>query len=154
MSTAFKNVIAALTIVAFCAFLLWQRVQNTSLTNRQKLSDCTNRVLRTTFAAPKGKLFHLVLGEASESLGDEVTIDVGVKLPGEKESVFRIKRGDMQPCSWLDSQGLKGHILNWGTNDFVRGNTTNEITFRFSGDVPTNSSVWVSWVNKYRDRQK
>ena len=154
MGTASRNVIAALLIVAFCAVLLWQRVQNVSLTNRQKLSDCTNRVLRTTFAAPKGKFFHLVVGEANEALGEEILIEIEVKPAGEAASVFIVRRSETEPCNWLDSEGIKGRILNWGTNLFVRANTTNEITFRFSGDVPTNSSVWVSWVSRYGDRQQ
>lgn len=141
--------IAIAFIASYAAGYLHRMVENTSIPRNVKLTDCTNRIVSAVFPVPKGILFHLVLGGASEFSGAGV-VHVGTNKVHE----LQFNDATATPCNWLDREGYPdARILTWETElpfDLIGGSLA-KIEMSFEKMPPTNATLWMCFIQRWGD---
>jgi hypothetical protein len=142
-----------ISVIAACAAgYLYRAAQNTSVPRLVKLTNCTNQIVAAVFRAPKGMLFHLVLGGASEFSGSGV-VHVGTN----KVQEFQFDDATATRCNWLDDKGYpNARILNWNAEPRLNlaAGSSAVIKVSFEKMPPTNATLWISFVQRYGDMKK
>jgi hypothetical protein len=77
---------------------------------------------------------------------------------GQVSTEFVVDSSRAESCNWLDSDDIQGFILTWpNTNEWEHSLVPGRpyvIKCEFVGDMPTNSSLWVSCLQSGIDRWK
>jgi hypothetical protein len=141
----------------FAGFAFWKRVQNTPFAMREKLADCTNELLHAKFTAPKGELFNLVLGVPGGIGTNRFTAEIELTTNRKGTRRIMVTPADLQSCNWLEKEGCPdAYILTWSADASrlsFEAESTNTVVVRFTMMPPTNSSLWVTWIQRYQYRQ-
>jgi hypothetical protein len=168
MRTLSKWLVAAV-LVGGAAIFLNDYAGRTKVPRQIKLAECTNAVLSIHFLRPKGNHFNLVL--ATPSVGDEpmggpnrppFTFSGHIRVLAPSSADLPISSEQCERCNWLQSRGIPvGYILTWNlrTNyprfdQLLSAGGEAHLEVGFEQPPPTNTSLWLTWLQPWKDRDK
>jgi hypothetical protein len=164
--------LVAVAFIGGLGVLLNEYAGRTDVPKQLKLAECTNAAVSGHLVVPKGDHFNLVLGAPdinADSFGPTnkpppFTFSGCIRVSGSESSAveFPFSSEASQQCNWLQSEGIPvGYILTWNlpTNHarldrlLIVGERV-DFDVRFEQPPPTNTSVWLTWLQRYKDRDK
>lgn len=168
MRTISKWLVPAVLVVGAAIFLNdW--AGRTEVPRQIKLAECTNAVLSIHLLRPKGHHFNLVL--ATPSVSDETigapyrppfTFSGRIRVVAPSSADLPIISQQSERCNWLQSRGIPvGYILTWNllTNyprfdKLLLAGGQAHLDVGFEQLPPTNTSLWLTWLQRWKDRDK
>lgn len=150
--------IVATVVAAVVAVMLWHFVDVVRgvewINPPLKVADCNNQVVTFTTTLPAGHYYNIIFAiPCSEHLSSKLRIHVTVSDSTRTVADFAVASGDAEECNWLHSSDLQGYILSRNNlmRDKVHGRETYKFTIQFSEALPKDSSLWLSWLQNYKD---
>ncbi|MGH7953130.1 MAG: hypothetical protein ACREFE_14610 [Limisphaerales bacterium] len=131
-------------------WLFYGYASHVEIPQKIKITDCSNRVVRTHFKFPKGRNYHLIIATASSptnAFSGEVHITCGtldvVDFPIQPEQV-----------TWLNIMPFEFNLTGPALYQFIHPQTNYEIQMDFDQPPPPSTSLWLYWLQAYKDRDK
>ncbi len=128
--------------------------------NRRELGRVTPGHQKLRAVWPYGRCHELVLGIPGSEGSRPPAFTASIKMADEDQVVtaLAVHYTNVVHCNWLHSPDVQGFILTWpNTNDWDRllmPGRTYSILCDFEGNIPTNSTLWVSSLQTVADRAK
>lgn len=152
--------------ILFLWLLLLQR--NTTVPHSIRLADCTNSTLEFHLEVPRGNSYYLVLATPKVGMtlkppyffsGHVSITEVGVPT---NMTDFQIDSTSVQQCNWLEENGIPYSFAltgAWNTNctslgQLIRAQRNYNVIIVFSQPPPPSTSIWLHWLQAYKDRDK
>jgi len=147
-------VVGVFVAVGFVVHSFYLRAMHTPMPQQSKLIDCTGSVVTCSFNPRKGYAFSMVMAGDSRLSGE-----VRIERRGNEVVVFNIDSQRGKPCNWLQTRGIpEAWILtddlytNYpGLQQYLTTGDEHRITFAFEHPPATNASVWMTWLEAYKD---
>jgi len=147
-------VVAVILAVGFLVHSFYLRAMRTPMPRQSKLIDCTGSVVTCSFTPRKGYTFAMVMAGDSRLSGE-----VRIERRGEEVIAFNIDSQRGKPCNWLQTKGIpEAWILTGdlytnypGLQRYLTTGDEHRITFAFEHPPDTNASVWMTWLETYKD---
>ena len=165
-----KNKIIALTIgvlvLGFCGLFLLTLQRHTVIPRSIKLTDCTNSVLEFDVRIPKGNSYYLVLATpgVGMTLNSPYIFSGNVHILDKANQPIDFPIGSelAQQCNWLERDGIPYSLAITGlknTNcplldNLIHGAKDYHVKIIFNRPPPTSTSIWLHWLQAYKDKDE
>jgi hypothetical protein len=161
-------ILTVLAIGALTGFINWV-VGRVEIPKQLKLTDCTNATLKVKLTVPKGHHFQLVYAQletddknTSNTPPFQLSGHIQISPINTSVALFSFTPETSEKCNWLQLHGFqKSYILTWNppTNTLrfshlLQRETQTELKIVFDQPPPANSSLWLAWLQDYKDRDK
>jgi hypothetical protein len=135
---------------------------NTLIPHSIKLVDCTNSILKVHLKVPKGRGYNLVLGMPGSEMAEKFPYKFSgrIQIIEDKSSIIDFPIGSelIQSCNWLN--GESGFILTGFRNtncpalsQFIHPQKDYDIEIDFDQSPPPSTSIWLFWLQAYKDKE-
>lgn len=142
----------------FILWLFYACASGVRIPRIMKLADCTNSEINIYLKIPEGRNYDLVLASASDSTNTflgHIHISSGASLIAD----FPISSELAEQCNWLGSIPSLSLTGFRNTNclslsQFIHAQREYNIEIIFDRSPPPSTSVWLHWVQAYKDKDK
>ena len=126
---------------------------------QRQVLPCPSWASRAAVTIPPGSTYDLVLGVPYPASSPVVFAGlVTISRHGRIVCTFPISVENSTQCNWLDSPALAGYILTWQQSHHVKldqlldAGQSYDLSVRWSQRPPSGSSVWLTWLQRGRDK--
>jgi len=152
--TVIVLVLGVILVVGFVVHSFYLRAMHTPIPRQSKLIDCTGSVVTCSFTPRKGYAIAMVMA-GDHRLNGEVRIE----RHGAEVGAFNIDSQRGKPCNWLQTKGIPEawiltadlHTNYLGLQRYLTAGDEHRITFAFEHPPDTNASIWMTWLEEYKD---
>ena len=151
-------------VIIFVSWCLFTCANSVEIPHKTKLADCTNDITETSVKMPKGFGYYLELALPDTNRMHNLKSPVSCKFSGRIEistgtSLIADLPFDSTHSPFLSS----GYVLTGGnvqnTNSpplgrFIQAQQEYNIKFIFDAPRPVSATIWLHWLQSYRDRDK
>ncbi len=147
-----------------CLWFLWTVQRHTMIPRSIKLTDCTNSTLEFSLRLPMGRAYNFVLATPNAAMALKTPYLFAGKIrifeTTNLLADFPIGSETTQQCNWLEGNGIAYSLIltsSQNTNSpilsrLICGKKDYQIKIEFSQPPPHLSSLWLCWVQAYKDR--
>jgi hypothetical protein len=157
-----KHVILAVVGIPLivCGFIFYRYVTSVEVPAGLKITDCTNRVTKVNFKFPAGRYYHLMLVTGA-NLTNAFSGQIHISDGGASVVDYPIDSSRPEPRNWLQSMGVPWSSSLTGdpliTNSpplysVIHAQEDYTIEIDFSNEPPPSMSIWLYWLQAYKDR--
>jgi hypothetical protein len=147
-------VVGVIVAVGLVVHSFYLRTMHTPIPRHSKLIDCTGSVVTCSFTPRKGYTFEMLMAGDYRLRGQ-----VRIERRGAEVAAFNIDSQRGKECNWLQTKGiLEAWILtadlhtNYpGLQRYLTAGDEHRITFAFEHPPDTNASIWMTWLEAYKD---
>jgi hypothetical protein len=150
------TVLFALALVGFCSVL----AKSKPVPRQMKLGPVAQGHQSLSAFWPYGRAHALVLGVPGGERNQPPEFSGFIKIDDGNGSTttLLVNSTNAVPCNWLHSPDVQGFILTWqNTNNWKSAllpGRTYSVTCDFTGNIPSNSTLWISCVQTWTDHRK
>ena len=158
-------------LLALAGHRLYHMAMNTPMRQQARLFDATGAVLTCSFTPRKAHVFSMVMAtpeltmmewDTSHRTPFEFAGRVQISTGSQQVVEFEINTSLTRRCNWLQRQGIPiGFILSShlstnypGLQQYLTPGLEHRITITFERTPATNTSIWMTWQERYEDFRK